>query len=364
MRLELSIEKVLAIVDGTLHGSVDCSLCLNRITSLEKASEQDLAVIIERGDASVFEEISHERISKCRAGLFLASTPVVPGRNYILVPDAVHAFEKLVQAVGKNSKKSDEFNVTSQHAFVSKQADVHESVLVGPGAVISAGAKVGQETEIGAQVFVGRDCIIGNNVTLHPGVKILDGCYVGDYSIIHGGTVVGSDGFEYKVTRQGLFKVAHVGNVSIGCCVEIGANCSIDRALFDSTVISDGVKIDNNVHIAHNVIIGPCSAILAQTGIAGSVKIGAGCQIGGQVAIKNGLVIGNGVKIVSKSGVLRDLKDGEIVAGIPAVSFMQWKRQSVLLQKMPEFLKNISGVRPKKTLGQKIRGFFGYSGSQ
>ena len=129
--------------------------------------------------------------------------------------------------------------------------------------------------------------------------------------------------------------------VQIGSNVEIGICTAITRASFDKTIIGDGCKIDNLVQIAHNVIIGSHTAILAQTGIAGGVQIGIGCQIGGQVAIKDHLKIGNGAKIVSKSGVMKDVKAGEVVAGIPALPFSEWKRSSVLFSMLPGYLKKI-----------------------
>ena len=165
------------------------------------------------------------------------------------------------------------------------------------------------------------------------------------------------------MTKQGLQKIPQIGIVSIGMWVEIGANCTIDRASFDKTIIGNGVKLDNSVHIAHNVIVGDGTAILAQTGIAGSTKIGIGCQIGGQVAIKNDIVIGNGVKIVSKSAVAHSLKNGETVSGFPAVPFMQWKRSQALINRLPEFAKMAYEIKekmnaPKNSLLGKIKNLF------
>jgi UDP-3-O-[3-hydroxymyristoyl] glucosamine N-acyltransferase len=139
--------------------------------------------------------------------------------------------------------------------------------------------------------------------------------------------------------QAGLRKVPHVGIVRIGKHVEIGANTTIDRSEFGETVVGDGVKIDNCVHIAHNVKIGPGSAILAHTGVAGSVEIGTGCQIGGQVAIKDHIKIGDGAKIVSKSAVMRDVAPKAVVCGIPSMPFSQWKRVMVVLARLPEYVK-------------------------
>lgn len=324
MNIQLELGKIIDLL-GEGACSLDRSFSINALASLENATEHDLAILIDRGDQSVFEGTSLEEIKKSKAGLFLAVRPIVEGKNYLLVKDPLSAFQKIVDFIAQQKE--------------SKEADIAPDVVISPGAVISRGAKIGPGTVIGAQVFIGADCIIGAQVLLHAGVKILDRCVVGDFSIIHAGAVIGSDGFGYQVTAQGLRKIPQIGIVRIGRQVEIGANCSIDRASFDATIIGDGVKLDNAVHIAHNVKIGAGTAILAQTGIAGSVTIGKGCQIGGQVAIKDHVQIGNGVKIVSKSGVMHDLADGQIVAGIPAMPFNQWKRLCVVLVKLPDMVK-------------------------
>lgn len=337
MQLHITLEKLVVITGGTLHGTASNSFLVERLASLEKATSSDLAVILERGDASVFDAVQIEKINNSKAGFFLSSDAIVPERVYVLVPNAVVAFDKLVKFFAQQAQE--DFELVANGAYVSKHAHLEQDVIVGPCAVISSGARIGSGCVIGAQVFVGRDCVIGPQVFLHPGVKILDGCAIGDYSIIHSGTVIGSDGFGYKVNKTGMQKIPHIGIVVIGKFVEIGANCSVDRALFDTTRIGDGVKIDNSVHIAHNVVIGQGTAILAQTGIAGSSVIGAGCQIGGQVAIKNDLNIGNFVKIVSKSGVLNNIADGQTVAGVPAIEFGLWKRTVVAIQRLPDLIK-------------------------
>lgn len=337
MNLNLELGKLLELL-GEGECSLDRSFFIKNIASLEKATSCDLAVIIDRGDQSVFEGIPLLEIQRSSAGLFLAVRPIVEGKNYLLVKDPLGAFQKIVDFVKQQSVVRED---VSSAFWVSGHACVAQDVSIAPGAVISAGAQVGAGTVIGAHVFIGANSMIGSHVILHVGVKVLDGCSIGDYSIIHAGTVIGSDGFGYQVTKVGLRKIPQVGSVRIGRQVEIGANCAIDRASFDETVIGDGVKIDNGVHIAHNVEIGAGTAILAQTGIAGGVRIGVGCQIGGQVALKDHLQIGNGVKIVSKSAVMHNLADGQIVAGIPAIPFTQWKRLSVVLAKLPDMVKSL-----------------------
>lgn len=350
MELRLTVAQL-----KTILGEGECTLTsditINRIASLETATSNDVAIIFDRGSESVFDPIDLKKINQSSAGLIIAAQSLDTQKNYFLVKDPLTAFQKLVTFLEhhEDPKISDQYPETKHEA------------LIHPTAVISSRATIGAGTIIGPFVFVGKGCSIGERVTLHPGAKILDRCIIGNDSIIHAGAVIGSDGFGYQVTKQGLNKVPQIGIVRIGNKVEIGANCSIDRGSFDETIIGDCVKIDNNVHIAHNVTIGPSTAILALTGIGGSVKIGAGCQIGALVAIKDHLTIGNGAKIVSKAGVMHDLKDSEIVAGIPAVPFGTWKRISVILTKLPEVFKTITEVKSvieayqsKKSFWQRI----------
>jgi len=334
MEINLSLEHILQVVGEKAACSLDRSVLIKRIASLEKAGPEDLAIIVDRGDNSVFDAVSAEKIKQSSAGLFLASSPLVPGKNYLIVPDALAAFDQIVRRA--------QYGVYVQEKDSIKDSGKYQ---VGAGAIVSESATIGAGTVIGSLAFVGNNCVLGQNVHIHAGAKVLDRCIVGDNSIIHAGAVIGSDGFGYQVSRTGLQKIPQIGIVRIGKSVEIGANCTIDRASFDETIIGDGVKLDNSVHIAHNVKIGNHTVILAQTGIAGSVVIGMGCQIGGQVAIKDNVVIGNSVKIVSKSGVMNNLKDGEIVAGIPAIAFSQWKRLVVSLNRLPDVLKQAAELK-------------------
>jgi len=309
------------------------SIVLGRIAALDQAEGNDLAIVLDRGENSIFDPISLEVVKKSKAGLLLAQAPVVEGKKYLIVADVLDAFTRIVQASQKKMAQQ-----------IGKDY-IHESAIVHPSAVLGSGITIKQGSIIGAGVVLGNDVKIGENVMLHPGVKILDRCVVGDYSIIHSGAVIGSDGFGYQISKSGFKKVPQIGVVRIGRCVEIGANCTIDRAAFDETVLGDGVKLDNGVHIAHNVKIGPHTAILAQTGIAGSTTIGFGCMIGGQVAIKDNLMIGNRVKIVSKAAVMHNLKDGVTVAGQPAMPFGQWKRMSVSLIRIPDYIKMLKNIK-------------------
>jgi UDP-3-O-[3-hydroxymyristoyl] glucosamine N-acyltransferase len=341
MQINLTLAEIAKIIGAECSGD---SFFIKNIASLQNARESDLAIIIDRGEQSVFGQISSDEVKKSGASVILANKEVVEGKKYLLVQDTLTAFTKLADYVEKQK--------LSQYVA----PEIHQTAIVGNSAVIEGGVVVGANSMISEQVYIGRNVTIGANVKIYPGAKVLDDCIVGDNTIIHSGAVVGSDGFGYSVTKTGLRKIPQVGIVRIGTHAEIGANCCIDRAAFDQTIIGNGVKLDNMVHIAHNVVIGDCTAILAHTGIAGGVQIGVGCQIGGQVAIKDHIKVGNGVKIVSKSGVMNNLPDGTTVCGTPAVSFNNWKRTKVVETKLPEIYKEF--IKLKKLFDGKKVGFW------
>jgi UDP-3-O-[3-hydroxymyristoyl] glucosamine N-acyltransferase len=278
----------------------------------------------------------------------LASAPLVEGKNYLIVSNPLAAFQKIVKSV-KECKAS----FIHKTASISDSVILEENVTVLANAVIDSGVRIGRESVISANVFIGEKCRIGNYVTIHPGAKILSGSIIGDHTIIHAGVIIGSEGFGYKVTDVGILKVPQIGIVHVGKDVEIGAGTCIDRGAFGETFIGDGTKIDNLVHIAHGVKIGSHCAILAQTAIAGSVKIGNGCLIGGQVAIRDHVKIGNGVKIVGKSAVSKDIKDGEIIAGMPAISFKEWKKLKVVERYLPEMVGFVKEMKNRLEFAKK-----------
>ncbi|KKQ48954.1 MAG: UDP-3-O-acylglucosamine N-acyltransferase [candidate division TM6 bacterium GW2011_GWF2_38_10] len=343
MILNITIKELSTLLNITLD--YQPNQLIKNITSLEQAQEDDVAIVLDRGDASVFDALSLEKIKNCNASFIIAHKPVVEGKQYIIVEDPLDAFQKIVDRAQAIRRTQDDYAPTPTHALVSPSATIHPTAIIHSGAIISANASIGAHCIIYSHVFIGQNCVIEDYVTVHPGVRILEDCIVGAGSIIHANAVIGSDGFGYQVTSKGLRKIPQIGIVIIGKMAEIGAQCAIDRASFDKTIIGNGVKIDNAVHIAHNVIIGDGSAILAQTGIAGSAKIGRGCQIGGQVAIKNDITIGDGAKIVSKSGVLSNVNPGQTVSGIPAIEFGLWKRIYATTLRLPEWSKLVASFK-------------------
>ena len=260
----------------------------------------------------------------------------------LMVADAYSAFATLLQAY--EQVKSGQLTGIQQPSFIAPSAELTDQVFVGAFSYIGERVKIGKGVKIHPQVFVGDDAVIGDNTILKPGVKIGHQCIIGKNVIIHSGTVVGSDGFGFAPQADGTFKkVPQIGNVVIEDYVEIGSNCTIDRATIGSTIIRKGAKLDNLIQIAHNVEIGENTAIAAQAGISGSTKIGQNVLIGGQAGIVGHITIADGSRINAQSGVSKSIKQPKsVVTGSPASDYTSTLRSQAVFKNLPEIEKRIS----------------------
>ncbi|MDR3224621.1 MAG: UDP-3-O-(3-hydroxymyristoyl)glucosamine N-acyltransferase [Holosporales bacterium] len=221
----------------------------------------------------------------------------------------------------------------SQNTYVSKEAVVEANCHISDFAVVSSGAVVKRGTFIGNGSVILRGVEIGENSYIEPNVTI-GYALIGKSAYIKTGARIGQHGFGFHAGNAGITDILQIGRVIIGNNTQIGANCTIDRGSLDDTRIGNHVRIDNMVHIAHNVEIGDYCIIAAQTGIAGSTKIGDRCVFGGQAGITGHLSIGNEVTIAAQSGVMRDIPDKCKVAGSPSVSVDKWRRQTIAVQRL------------------------------
>jgi UDP-3-O-[3-hydroxymyristoyl] glucosamine N-acyltransferase len=215
---------------------------------------------------------------------------------------------------------------------------------------VGQNVKIGNNVKLFPQSYVGDNCVIGDDTVLHAGVKVYHDCRVGSGCTIHANTVIGSDGFGFAPNTEGhaFVKVPQIGNVVIEDNVEIGSNTSIDRATLGSTILRTGVKLDNLVQIAHNVVIGENTVIAGLSGVAGSTRVGRNCMIGAQVGIAGHLKITDGVKIAGQSGVGSSIdKEGEIVQGSPAFTIGEFKRSYVLFRSLPRLNEKITDILRK-----------------
>jgi UDP-3-O-[3-hydroxymyristoyl] glucosamine N-acyltransferase len=339
MRLLLPVAELAALLQS--KSTFDENIMLNALCSLETATENDVAVVYDPDTQQPFPPLELEKVARSKAGYIIASAELVPGKKYIIVDDPLAAITQLVAHL-RAQRPALTCSPNFPHACISPETEIGTGVIIEPGVTIKPGAKIGDNSLLQANSYIDYNVIIGKSCIIGPSVTIYADTVIGNNVQIDAGTVLGADGFGYRFTQRGITKVPHVGSVKIGNHAEIGACATIDRAVFDVTSVGDGCKIDNMVYLAHNVVVGPHSVILAQATIAGSVTIGPFCQIGAQTAIKDHTKIGSGVKIVAKSGVMENLPDKAVVAGFPAIPFMEWKRISVSLSKLPELMRRVS----------------------
>ena len=224
-------------------------------------------------------------------------------------------------------------------AVISDSAQIDPTAHIGPNCVVGPRVRLGARSVLMGGNYVGRDCQIGDDGCLFPNVVIYAQSQIGNRVTIHAGTVIGSDGYGYVFDEGRHNKMLQVGKVIIHDDVEIGANTAIDRGALGPTVIGQGTKIDNLVHIAHNVTIGRHCLVMGQVGFAGSTRLGDYCVIASQSGIAGHLTLGNQATVGAKSGVMRDIPDRGTVLGIPAAPDKQAKRQMIAVQQLPELIR-------------------------
>ena len=225
----------------------------------------------------------------------------------IKVEDAYKAFSKVLEYY--NLVKLNKFGI-EQPSFISESSRLGENIYIGAFSYIGENVVIGDDVKIFPNVYIGDNVVLGDSTIVFAGAKIYSECIIGNNCVINSGAIIGADGFGFTPNEQGEYsKVPQTGNVILEDFVDVGAATTIDRATLGSTIIRRGVKLDNQIQIAHNVEIGKNTVIADQTGIAGSTKIGENCQIGGQVGIDGHITIGNNVKIKDQSGIGRSIND-------------------------------------------------------
>lgn len=264
----------------------------------------------------------------------------------IKVEDAYKSFSKLLEYY--NQVKLMKSGI-EQPSVISEGVVYGEGLYLGSFCYIGKNVKIGHNVKIYPNSFIGDNVVIGDNCVFFAGARIYSETEIGNNCTIHSGTIVGSDGFGFAPNEDGTYsKVPQIGNVVIEDNVEIGACSTIDRATLGSTIIRKGVKLDNQIQVAHNVEIGENTVIAAQTGIAGSTKIGKNCIIGGQVGIAGHLILGDGVRIQAQSGIGKNLKDGDTVQGSPSFNYGDYNKSYVHFKNLPKIVNDLHEI--KKTI--------------
>jgi len=320
-------------LDGTVIGNRDVDI--NALSKIEEARKGSLTFLANPKYT--------EYIYSTDASATIVSNDFQPTEKItttlIKVKDPYYSFTTILELF--NGDKSKKVGISNK-SEIDKSSNVPKSSFVGHFSKIGKNSIIGEHCIIEDQVYIGENVKIGDNSKIYPGTKILDDTIIGDNCIIHSNCSIGSDGFGFAPNDDGTYrKIPQTGNVIIGNDVEIGSNSTIDRATIGSTIISDGVKLDNQIQIAHNVEIGTNTAIAAQSGIAGSTKIGKNCMIGGQVGIIGHLKIGDNVKIQAQAGVTSNIDSNARITGTPAIPFMNYNKSYIHFKNLPEIVKKI-----------------------
>jgi len=270
---------------------------------------------------------------------FVVESPIKA--TLVRVSNAYEAFAMLLQLYAQSKKEKKGIETPS---FIHSSAKVGENLYLGAFAYISENAVIGSNVKIYPNVYVGDNAKIGNNTIIYPGVAIYEDCIIGSNCYIHAGAVIGADGFGFASGEDTNYKkIPQIGNVIIEDYVEIGANATVDRATMGSTILRKGVKLDDHVHIAHNVEVGENTVMAAHAGIAGSTKIGKNCMFGGQVGVGPHLKIADGVKAGAQAGIPSDIKkEGMIVLGSPANDISSQRRSMAVYKNLPALSTKIS----------------------
>ncbi|MET6998529.1 UDP-3-O-(3-hydroxymyristoyl)glucosamine N-acyltransferase [Chitinophaga defluvii] len=332
--MQFSALQLATMLDGKLEGNPEVKV--SNIAKIEEAGEGMLSFIAN----PKYEEF----IYTTQASILIVNENLVIDRpvhpTLIRVKDAYSSFalllEKYEQMAGNKSG-------IQQPSFVPKSVKLGENVFIGAFAYLGENVVLGNNVKIYPGVYLGDNVIVNNDATLYPGVKVYANCIVGNRVILHAGCVIGGDGFGFAPQPDGSYKkVPQIGNVVIHDDVEIGANTTIDRATMGSTVIRQGVKMDNLIQVAHNVDIGVNTVIAAQTGVSGSTKIGQNCIIGGQVGMVGHIHIADGTKINAQSGLSKSITSPNTsLTGSPAYDYKSSLKSQAIFRNLPDLEKRV-----------------------
>lgn len=334
--MQRTSREIAAYVGGELHG--DASTVLSSVASLKNAGPADL---------SYAEDKFRDPAIASGAGCIVVGSGDFPGKTVIVTKHPKAAFARAALWLLAGPPRESGIHPT---AVIAADATIGEHVKIGAGAVIEHGVRIGEWTTIEAGCYIGEKSRLGSHCLLYPHVVIYRDVDIANHVIVHAGAVIGADGFGFVKDGDRYIKFPQVGSVIIEDDVEIGANTCIDRGSLETTIIRRGVKLDNLVQVAHNVIIGEDTAIAAQTGIAGGSRIGARVLIAGQVGIAERVRLDDGTAIGAQAGIPNDKhirSAGIVYWGTPARPIKDHLEQQAALTRLPALLREIAGLKAK-----------------
>jgi UDP-3-O-[3-hydroxymyristoyl] glucosamine N-acyltransferase len=336
--MEFSAQQIADFLHGTVVGNTDAKVRV--FSKIEEA---------QAGSLSFLANPKYENfIYTTHASIVLVNDDFQPSQpveaTMIRVPNAYMALAQLLNLVEKSKPRK---SGVAKTASIATTTTVGNDCYIGDYAVVGENSKIGDGCLVYPHAVIGDNVTIGSATTIYPHVTVYDGCIIGAGCIIHAGAVIGADGFGFAPENGKYEKIAQIGNVVIEDNVEIGANTTIDRAVIGSTVISQGVKLDNLIQIAHNVEVGENTVMAAQTGVAGSTKIGANCMLGGQVGLGGHITIGDNTQIGAQSGIISNTPAGSRIMGSPAIPVKDFMRSSVIFRKLHDMYITINELKKK-----------------
>ena len=331
--------QIAGILDGEVDGNPE--IAVHRLAKIEEGESGSLTFLANPKYTS--------HIYTTKASVTIVNKDFVPEQDLtttmIKVDDAYESFSKLLEYY--NQVENNKVGIESP-VFTADDAVYGENFYLGAFSYLGNNVVIGKNVKIYPNVYVGDNVKIDDNVIVFAGAKIYSETVIGKNCMIHSGAIIGADGFGYTPNKEGEFsRIPQTGNVVLEDDVDIGAGTTIDRATLGSTILHRGVKLDNQIQIAHNVEIGEHTIIAAQTGIAGSAKIGKRCMIGGQVGIVGHITIGDNVKIQAQSGIGRNIKDNEVLQGSPALKLGDYNKSYVHFKNLPKIVKRIDKLEKK-----------------
>jgi len=339
--MKFTAEQIAGILEGDIVGNPQAEV--HKLSKIEEGTEGAITFLANPKYQSY--------IYTTQASITIVNRTFEPENDIfttlIKVDDAYKAFSKLLEYY--NEVKLMKSGI-EQPSVLSEGAVYGDNLYLGSFCYVGKNVKIGNNVKIYPNTFVGDNVTIGDNTILFAGVRVYSETEIGNGCTLHSGSIIGSDGFGFVPNEEGVYsKVPQIGNVVIEDNVDIGSCTTIDRATLGSTVIKKGVKLDNQIQIAHNVVIGENTVIASQTGVAGSTKIGSNCIIGGQVGIVGHITIGNNVRIQAQSGVAKNIPDGDIIQGSPSMAYGDFSKSYVHFRNLPKIVADIEDLKKVKS---------------
>lgn len=326
----ITLAEVTRRLSGTLEGDPQCTV--TGVAPLDTAGEDHLSFL-----SNPRYRLSLD--STRAAAVIVAEDVEAGGVNLIRVKDPYMGFaEAMFLFYGDRPPATG----VSDLAYVDPKAVIGEKCTVEPFVFVGAGAVIGDRVIIMSGSHIGPRASIGDDTVIHPNVTAEQGTIIGRRCIVHAACVLGSDGYGFAPDGKRHRKIIQAGIVRVGDDVEMGAGCTIDRAALGETVIGDGTKIDNQVHVAHNVVIGRNCLLVAQVGLAGSVTLGDNVIMAGHSGVAGHLSVGDGAVIMAKSAAFKDVPAGTVMAGVPAIEAGVWKRSSAVFARLDQLKKQVA----------------------